>query len=103
MQVENSIPDFREWKIPGNSQENFIPIFGNGNAYEKFHSRLSGRELEAGILGNSRDREFPLMVVQEQRKDEIRELFHLYVAHICEHILNQGSEVNPELQVTKIL
>ena len=39
------------------------PIFGNGNGSGKFHSRLSGRELEAGIPGNSRDREFLLMVV----------------------------------------
>ena len=42
--------------------ENSIPIFGNGNASGKFHSRLSGRELEADIPRNSRDREFPLMV-----------------------------------------
>ena len=73
--MENSIPDFRERKIPGKSQENLIPIygtgmqmenpipiFGNGNASGKFHSRLSGRELEAGIPGNSRYQEFPLMV-----------------------------------------
>ena len=37
--------------------ENSIPIFGNGNESEKFHSRLSGRELEDGIPGNSQ--EFP--------------------------------------------
>ena len=66
--VENSILDFRERKIPGNSreipgkyQENFIPIYGNGNANGKFHSHFRERELEAGIPGNSRDREFPLM------------------------------------------
>ena len=41
---------------------NSIPIFGNRNASGKFHSRLSVRELEAGIPGNSRDQEFPLMV-----------------------------------------
>ena len=43
--------------------KNSIPIFGNGIGSGKFHSRLSGRELEADIPGNSRDREFPLMVV----------------------------------------
>ena len=48
--------------------ENSIPIFGNGNASGKFHSRLSGRELEAGIPGNSRDREFPLMVGRKRIK-----------------------------------
>ena len=42
--------------------KNSIPIFGNGIGSGKFHSRLSGRELEADIPGNSRDREFPLMV-----------------------------------------
>ena len=57
--MENSNPIFGN----GNGNENSIPIFGNGNESEKFHSRLSGRELEAGIPGNSRDREFPLMVV----------------------------------------
>ena len=35
--------------------KNSIPIFGNGNESEKFHSRLSGRELEDGIPGNSRE------------------------------------------------
>ena len=44
----------------GMQMENSIPIFGNGNASGKFHSRLSGRELEAGIPGNSREREFSL-------------------------------------------
>ena len=42
--------------------KNSIPIFGNGIGSGKFHSRLSGRELEADIPGNSWDREFPLMV-----------------------------------------
>ena len=54
--MANSIPKFREHecelKIP-------FPIFGNGNTSGKFHSRLSGRELEAGILENGREREFP--------------------------------------------
>ena len=63
--MANSIPIFREreskWKIPfpifrnRNGYENSIPIFGNGNASGKFHSRLSGRELEAGIPGNDRE------------------------------------------------
>ena len=71
--MANSISNFREreceWKIQfpisgtGMRVANSIPIFGNGNASGKFHSRLSGRELEAGIPGNSRDWEFPLMVV----------------------------------------
>ena len=53
IQVENSNPIFGN----GNGNENSIPIFGNGNESEKFHSRLSGRELEDGIPGNSRERE----------------------------------------------
>ena len=74
-EMANSISIFREreskWKIPiqfsgtGTGMKipyNSIPIFGNGNGSEKFHSRLSGQELEAGIPGNSRDRELPLMV-----------------------------------------
>ena len=44
--IENSIPDFRERKIPGKSQENFIPIYGNGNANGKFHSHFRERECE---------------------------------------------------------
>ena len=64
-EMANSIPIFREReskrKIPfpifGNGYENSIPIFGNGNESEKFHSRLSGQELEDGIPGNSRERE----------------------------------------------
>ena len=65
--MANSIPIFWEreskWKIPfpifgnGNGYENSIPIFGNGNESEKFHSRLSGRELEDGIPRNSREQE----------------------------------------------
>ena len=58
--MENSIPDYSGTGIPGKSQENSIPIFGNGNASGKFHSRLLGREFEAGIPGNSREREFLL-------------------------------------------
>ena len=54
IQVENSNPIFGN----GNGNENSIPIFGNGNESEKFHSRLSGRELEDGIPGNSREREW---------------------------------------------
>ena len=48
---ENSIPIFGT----GMRVKNSIPIFGNGNESEKFHSRLSGRELEDGIPGNSRE------------------------------------------------
>ena len=48
--------------------KNFIPFFGNGTGSGKFHSRLSGRELEAVIPGNSRDREFPLMVDPDTSK-----------------------------------
>ena len=49
--MTNSNPIFGN----GNGNENSIPIFGNGNESEKFHSRLSGRELEDGIPGNSRE------------------------------------------------
>ena len=72
--IENSIPDFRERKIPGNSreipgkiQENFIPIYGNGNANGKFHSHFRERECEWQIpfptfgtgIGGRYSREFP--------------------------------------------
>jgi len=30
--------------IPGKSQENFIPIYGNGNENGKFHSHFRERE-----------------------------------------------------------
>ena len=46
----------------GTGNGKFHSHFREWNASGKFHSRLSGRELEAGIPGNSRDREFPLMV-----------------------------------------
>ena len=53
--MENYIPEFREreweWKIA-------FPTFGNGN--EKIIPKLWEREWEAGILGNGREREFPL-------------------------------------------
>ena len=52
-EMANSIPIFREreskWKLP-------IQFSGTGES-EKFHSRLSGRELEDGIPENSRERE----------------------------------------------
>merc|ERR1711983_660037 len=72
--MENSILDFREQKIPGNSreipgksQENFIPIYGNGNANGKFHSHFRERECEWQIpfptfgtgIGGRYSREFP--------------------------------------------
>ena len=65
--MENSNPIFGN----GNGNENSIPIFGNGNESEKFHSRLSGQELEAGIPGNSRDQEFPLTPVMVSGKGKI--------------------------------
>ena len=53
--MENYIPEFREreweWKIA-------FPTFGNEN--EKIIPKLWEREWEAGILGNGREREFPL-------------------------------------------
>jgi len=43
----------------GNGKNPF-PKFGNGKGMKKIHSRNSGRESEASILGNDREREFPL-------------------------------------------
>ena len=51
------IPKIREWE--GNEKKPF-PKFGNGKGMKKIHSRNSGRESEASILGNDREREFPL-------------------------------------------
>ena len=63
--MANSIPKFREreseWKIPfqtfgnGNASGNSIPNFRKREGKLKFHSRLSGREFEAGIPGNDRE------------------------------------------------
>ena len=54
-------------EIPGNSQENLIPIFGNGNANGKLHSHFWERECEWQIpfptfgtgIGGRYSREFP--------------------------------------------
>ena len=97
--MENSIPDFREFPgIPGKfpgilrkisspfsgtgmQMENSIPIFENGNASGKFHFRLSGRELEGGIPGNSRVREFSLTPVPVHSFDH----HHHHGDHNCDH------------------
>jgi len=74
---KNPFPKFgkgREWKksIPkirereGN-EKNPFPKFGNGKGMKKIHSRNSGRESEASILGNDREREFPLTPVLLER------------------------------------
>ena len=54
---KKSIPEIRERE--GN-EKNPFPKFGNGKGMKKNHSRNSGRESEASILGNDREREFPL-------------------------------------------
>ena len=56
--MENCIPEFweREWKIA-------FPTFGDGNGCEKLIPKLWEREWDAGILGNGREREFPLTSV----------------------------------------
>ena len=55
--MKKSIPKIRERE--GN-EKNPFPKFGNGKGMKKIHSRNSGRESEAAILGNDREREFPL-------------------------------------------
>ena len=55
--MKKSIPKIRERE--GN-EKNPFPKFGNGKGMKKNHSRKSGRESEASILGNDREREFPL-------------------------------------------
>ena len=55
--MKKSIPKIRERE--GN-EKNPFPKFGNGKGMKKIHSRNSGRESEASILGNDREREFPL-------------------------------------------
>ena len=55
--MKKSIPKIRERE--GN-EKNPFPKFGNGKGMKKIHSRNSGRESEAFILGNDREREFPL-------------------------------------------
>ena len=55
--MKKSIPKIRERE--GN-EKNPFPKFGNGKGMKKINSRNSGRESEASILGNGREREFPL-------------------------------------------
>ena len=52
--MKKSIPKIRERE--GN-EKNPFPKFGNGKGMKKIHSRNSGRESEASILGNGRERE----------------------------------------------
>ena len=57
----------REWKNPipkirereGN-EKNPFPKFGNGKGMKKSIPKVRERESEASILGNDREREFPL-------------------------------------------
>ena len=82
--IENSIPKVREWegnwKSPfpkfGNekgikksnpkfweregNEKNPFPKFGNGKGMKKSIPKVRERESEASILGNDREREFPL-------------------------------------------
>ena len=51
---EKSVPKI--WEREGN-EKNPFPKFGNGKGMKKIHSRNSGRESEASILGNDRERE----------------------------------------------
>ena len=53
-ELKKPIPEIRERE--GN-RKNPFPEFGNGKGMKKIHSRNSGRESEASILGNDRERE----------------------------------------------
>ena len=64
-ELKKPIPEIRERE--GNGKNPF-PKFGNGKGMKKIHSRNSGRESEAAILGNDREREFPLT------PDDIRQI-----------------------------
>merc|ERR1719462_873193 len=68
---KKSIPEIREREGNGKNpfpkfgngkgmKKNPFPKFGNGKGMKKIHSQNSGRESEASILGNDREREFPL-------------------------------------------
>ena len=50
----------QEFRFQEGNEKNPFPKFGNGKGMKKIHSRNSGRESEASILGNDREREFPL-------------------------------------------
>ena len=53
-ELKKPIPEIRERE--GNGKNPF-PKFGNGKGMKKIHSRNSGRESEASIPGNDRERE----------------------------------------------
>ena len=55
--MDNSIPEVRERE--GNGKKPF-PNFGNGKGMKKSIIIIRGRGCEAFILGNGREREFPL-------------------------------------------
>ena len=67
-ELKKPIPEIREWEGNGKisipkvreregNEKNPFPKFGNGKGMKKIHSRNSGRESEASILGNDRERE----------------------------------------------
>ena len=78
--MKKSIPKIRERE--GN-EKNPFPKFGNGKGMKKIHSRNSGRESEASILGNDREREFPLTPASEPR-------------HLNHHHNNENNHSDPE-------
>ena len=55
--MDNSIPEIRERE--GNGKNPFLK-FGNGKGMKKSIPKVRERESEASILGNDREREFPL-------------------------------------------
>ena len=55
--MKKSIPKIRERE--GN-EKNPFPKFGNGKGMKKSIPKIRERESEASILGNDREREFPL-------------------------------------------
>ena len=55
--MKKAIPEIWEWE--GNEKKAF-PKFGNGNGMKKSIPIIRERESEASILGNGREREFPL-------------------------------------------
>ena len=55
--MKKTIPEIREWE--GNEKKAF-PKFGNGKGIKKSIPIIRERESEAFILGNGREREFPL-------------------------------------------
>ena len=55
--MKKSIPKIRERE--GN-EKNPFPKFGNGKGMKKSIPKVRERESEASILGNDREREFPL-------------------------------------------